>query len=158
MHPVEDVTRYPRPPRAEAVAQRACIWLDGELVCDTTDVVRVLETFHPPTLYLPRDAFVAGLLHDAREPLMTTCEWKGRASYLDVGRGDERRERAAWTYATPRPGFALLADRVAIYPGRMDRCELDGDLVTAQAGDFYGGWITSWITGTIKGAPGTTHW
>ena len=158
MHPVEDVTRYPRPPRAETVTQHARIWLEGELVCNTTDVVRVLETFHPPTIYLPRDAFADGILQPAREPLTTTCEWKGRATYLDLGRGGEPIARAAWTYAAPRPGFALLADRVAIYPGLVERCELDGEMVVAQPGDFYGGWITSWITGTIKGAPGTTHW
>ncbi|MCW2922121.1 MAG: hypothetical protein JWL76_1995 [Thermoleophilia bacterium] len=159
MHRREDVSNYPRPPHVEAVDQHAVIYAGGVVVCDTRDVVRVLETWHPPTLYLPRDAFDDGALRPAREPLTTTCEWKGAATYLDLyPLSCEPIERGAWTYAAPRAGFELLLDRVAVYPGRMERCELDGEHVTAQAGNFYGGWITSWIVGPIKGAPGTTHW
>lgn len=40
----------------------------------------------------------------------------------------------------------------------MDRCTLDGDVVTAQEGDFYGGWIIPRIVGPFKGAPGTWGW
>jgi hypothetical protein len=40
----------------------------------------------------------------------------------------------------------------------MDRCLVDGIEATPQPGNFYGGWVTPWITGPIKGAPGTTHW
>ncbi len=40
----------------------------------------------------------------------------------------------------------------------MDECTVDGELVTAQPGDFYGGWITSEIVGPFKGAPGTQGW
>jgi len=27
-----------------------------------------------------------------------------------------------------------------------------------QQGDFYGGWITSWVKGPFKGGPGTRGW
>ncbi|WP_216653605.1 hypothetical protein [Nocardioides sp. zg-DK7169] len=47
---------------------------------------------------------------------------------------------------------------MAFYPGRMDRCTVDGEVVVAQEGDFYGGWITSRVTGPFKGAPGTSGW
>jgi hypothetical protein len=30
--------------------------------------------------------------------------------------------------------------------------------VRAQAGDFYGGWITSRVVGPFKGEPGTLGW
>jgi hypothetical protein len=30
--------------------------------------------------------------------------------------------------------------------------------VRAQAGGFYGGWITSEVVGPFKGEPGTGHW
>lgn len=159
MHAPEDVTTYPRPPRIEAVTQHATVTLDGVIICDTSDVVRVLETFHPPTIYLPRAAFSPHVLQPARSSATTTCEWKGTASYLDLVAPDgTRHERAAWTYPEPRAGSELLVDRIAVYPSQVERCELDGEVVVAQPGDFYGGWITSWITGSIKGAPGTTHW
>ena len=51
-----------------------------------------------------------------------------------------------------------MAGYIAVYPGRMDACYVDGERVTAQPGDFYGGWITSDIVGPFKGAPGTWGW
>ncbi|MFM9634819.1 MULTISPECIES: hypothetical protein [Streptomyces] len=38
-----------------------------------------------------------------------------------------------------RTGYAPLAAFFALYPSRMDRCTVDGEEVTAQEGDFYGG-------------------
>jgi hypothetical protein len=40
----------------------------------------------------------------------------------------------------------------------VDAAWVDDEPVAAQAGDFYGGWITSEITGPFKGAPGTGGW
>lgn len=51
-----------------------------------------------------------------------------------------------------------LIDHVAIYPGRMDSCTVEGERVLAQPGGFYGGWITARVTGPFKGAPGTSGW
>jgi hypothetical protein len=43
-------------------------------------------------------------------------------------------------------------------PGAVDRCTVDGEAVTPQAGGFYGGWITSRVVGPFKGGPGTWGW
>ena len=40
----------------------------------------------------------------------------------------------------------------------MDECTLDGEVVAAQPGDFYGGWISSEVAGPFKGGPGTSGW
>ena len=148
----ESVWDYPRPPRVERVNQRVTIDVDGQRVVDTSDVVRVLETSHPPVYYLPRSAFAPGVLQPA--PGQTFCEFKGEAHYLSVGSVDG----AAWFYPKPAPGYEHLADRVAVYPGAMERCTVDGEIVTAQEGDFYGGWITSRVVGPFKGASGTWGW
>lgn len=68
------------------------------------------------------------------------------------------RAGAAWTYPQPSPGFAPLADRVAVYAGRMDACTVDGETVTPQPGGFYGGWVTRAVVGPFKGGPGSTGW
>ncbi len=86
------------------------------------------------------------------------CEWKGRASYFDLVTGTRTATRAAWTYAEPRPGFEALLDHVALMPGLVDRCEVDGEVVLPQEGGFYGGWITSRVTGPFKGSPGSWGW
>ncbi len=64
----------------------------------------------------------------------------------------------AWDYPSPSPGFEQLVGHVAFYPGRMDRCTVDGEVVRAQEGDFYGGWVTDRIVGPFKGGPGTQGW
>ena len=152
----ESVWDYPRPPRLEKVSGRVTIEFGGQLIADTTDAFRVLETSHPPTIYLPPAAFIDGVLRPASGTSM--CEWKGRASYYDVVVGDRVAEKAAWYYPSPVPAFAEIKDHVSVYPGRMDRCTLDGEEVEAQSGDFYGGWRTSKIVGPFKGGPGTWGW
>lgn len=152
----ESVWDYPRPPRVERTAERVVVVLGGEVVVDTTDAVRVLETSHPPVYYLPRAAFAPGSLVPAAGS--SYCEFKGEAGYLDVRGGAAVAARAAWFYPEPAAGFAELADRVAVYPGAMDRCEVDGETVRPQAGGFYGGWITDRVVGPFKGEPGTAGW
>ena len=148
----ESVWDYPRPPRIEHTLERVTIELGGVTIADTRDVVRVLETSHPPVYYLPQSAFAPGVLQPASGH--SYCEYKGVAGYLWVG----STARAAWFYPTPTAGFEALAERVAVYPGAMDRCTVDGETVRAQDGDYYGGWITAKIVGPFKGAEGTMSW
>ncbi|AZC14598.1 DUF427 domain-containing protein [Microbacterium sp. ABRD28] len=152
----ESVWDYPRPPRIEKVDTRVTITLGGEVIVDTGDVVRVLETSHPPVYYLPIAAFVEGALTDGVGS--SFCEFKGAARYLDVHGGEEHRPAAAWNYPRPSAGYELLADRVAVYAQVMDRCTVDGEVVTPQTGRFYGGWITSRVAGPFKGVAGSMGW
>lgn len=151
----ESVWDYPRPPRLEAVADRVRIELGGRTIVDTTDALRVLETSHPPVYYVPGERIDAAV-HLAEGTSM--CEFKGVARYLTIASGDRVAVRAAWTYPEPWAGFEALAGHVAVYPSRMDRCEVGGETVVAQDGDFYGGWITSRVVGPFKGGPGTLGW
>jgi len=130
--------------------------LGGTVLVDTTEALRVLETSHPPVYYLLLSAFPEGAL----APVAGTswCEFKGTAHYLDVVVGERRVDRAAWTYPSPSPGFEDLRDRIALYPGLMDRVTVAGELVRSQEGGFYGGWITDRVVGPFKGAGGTRGW
>jgi uncharacterized protein (DUF427 family) len=152
----ESVWDYPRPPRVEPTAERVTVELGGVLVADTTRALRVLETSHPPTYYLPLDAFAAGSLQPA--PGTSWCEFKGTAAYLDVLGGGRRAARAAWTYPEPAAGYEALAGHVALYPGLLDGVRVDDEPVQPQEGGFYGGWITSRVVGPFKGPRGTLGW
>lgn len=152
----ESVWDYPRPPRIESSAERVVVRLGGRVIADTSAAVRVLETSHPPGYYLPRSSFAEGVLADA--PGSSVCEFKGAARYLDLRGGDTVAARAGWYYPEPWAGYEELRDRVALYPGAVDSCEVDGELVVAQDGAFYGGWITARVVGPFKGAPGTLGW
>ena len=153
--PRENVQSYPRPPALETVPQRITIRLGGVLVADTTRALRVLETHHAPSYYVPPDDIHASLRTAQGSSF---CEWKGVAGYFDVIAGGKTSLRAAWTYDRPTARFAALADHLAFYAGLMDEAWV-GDLrVIPQPGDFYGGWVTPNLDGQIKGAPGTRHW
>lgn len=153
--PPEDVQSYPRPPALEPAGPRLEVWLGETLVAATDRGLRVLETHHAPTYYLPPADVSARLVPTSGASL---CEWKGRARYFDVAAGAAVARRAAWSYATPTARFAALKDHVAFYPGLMSRCLVGGVEVLPQPGDFYGGWVTPNLGGIVKGAPGTLGW
>jgi len=152
----ERVWDYPRPPALERVPERIRIVLGGETIADTTQSWRVLETTHPPGYYLPPSAFVPGSL----EPRIRTsfCEWKGVARYWTVRGGGKAAVDAAWSYPEPTAAFAAIRDHVAVYAGPMDSCFVADEVARPQPGGFYGGWVTSNLTGPFKGEPGTEFW
>ena len=152
----ESVWDYPRPPRLEPVRKALRIELAGVTIATTSSAFRVLETSHPPVYYLAPDAFVPGVLRPSDRT--SFCEFKGMARYYDLVAGDRVERDAAWAYPQPSPGFADIRSYVAVYANRVDACYVDDERVQAQAGDFYGGWITGEIVGPFKGAPGTGGW
>jgi uncharacterized protein (DUF427 family) len=152
----ESAWEYPRPPRLEPTTRHLVVVLGGDTVAETRRGLRVLETSHPPNYYFPPEDVVPGTL----EPVTgaSFCEWKGRARYFTVHGGGRTATAAAWAYDEPSPAFAPLAGHVAFYAGRMDACYVDGEPVTPQPGDFYGGWITRDVVGPFKGEPGSRGW
>jgi uncharacterized protein (DUF427 family) len=152
----ESVWNYPRPPRLEEFTGRITIDLGGRTIASTTQAWRVLETSHPPTFYLPRAAFTDGVLQPTSGS--SWCEWKGQASYFDLVTENARAERAAWTYRTPTRGFEPIAGAIAVMAAQVDRCTVDGETVEPQPGGFYGGWVTSRVSGPFKGGPGSMGW
>lgn len=160
----ENVWDYPRPPRVERFAGPIRIEHGGVEIARDAWAWRVLETSHPPTYYLPlaqlTDAGRSGLRPSRKRA--TFCEWKGRANYFDlVVPGSLTLRGVAWGYPVPTLAFGELRDCVAFFAGPLDRCEVAGEVVAPQDGDFYGGWLTSWIHGGergIKGGVGTAGW
>lgn len=152
----ESVWDYPRPPRLEPVDDPLRVVFAGETVAHSRRGYRVLETSHPPVYYLPPEDIRRDLLVAA--PGESWCEFKGAARYWTLQVGDRRAEQAAWSYPNPDPAFAAIRDHLAFYASRVDACWVGEEQVMAQAGDFYGGWITGRIVGPFKGAAGTRGW
>jgi uncharacterized protein (DUF427 family) len=151
----ESVWDYPRPPALEESSEPIRIMLGGAVVAESDRSLRVLETSHPPVHYLPPEAFRVPLREAGG---LSMCEFKGMAHYVTIPAGDRIAVRSGWFYPEPWPGYEALAGWIAVYPSKMDRCEIGGEVVTPQEGDFYGGWITSRVVGPFKGAPGTLGW
>jgi len=156
---VESVWDYPRPPRLEPCARRLTIVHAGVKIADTSRSLRVLETSHPPVYYIPpQDVAVEYIKASARRG--SFCEFKGVASYwsLSLPGGSALAQDVAWSYPRPSSAYAAIRDYLAFYASRMDECTVDGERVVPQPGDFYGGWITSDVSGPFKGTPGTMGW
>jgi uncharacterized protein (DUF427 family) len=154
--PRRRVADFPRPPAIETVTLPVRIVLGGQTIAQAGSSWRILETFHPPTYYLPVAAFTAGALE--RSQRASFCEWKGSAHYCAVLGGGRRAADAAWGYDDPSSPYEALRDHVAVYAGKMDACFVGDEKVVPQPGGFYGGWITAEFEGPFKGAPGTLHW
>ncbi|NJK82012.1 MAG: DUF427 domain-containing protein [Chloroflexaceae bacterium] len=152
----ESVWDYPRPPRLESTSKHIKVIYNGMVIAETNRALRVLETSHPPTYYIPPDDVQrAYVIPTARS---SYCEWKGRAAYYTVRVGDREEPDAAWYYPEPVQAYVALRNYVTFYPGRMDACYVNDELVTAQPGGFYGGWITSDVVGPFKGIEGSWGW
>lgn len=152
----ESVWDYPRPPRLEPTSRRLRVEFGGEVIAETTRAVRILETSHPPTYYIPSEDVRPEFFKPASGS--SFCEFKGEASYFDLVVGEQRSPAAAWTYLSPSRRYPELAGKVSFYAGRVDACFVDGERVEPQQGDFYGGWATADVVGPFKGGPGTWGW
>jgi uncharacterized protein (DUF427 family) len=152
----ESVWSYPRPAIAAPCTAHIVIMHAGIIIADTHASIRTLETSHPPSYYIPPSGIAPGVLR--RAVGTSFCEWKGTAVYWDVVIGSVVLTRVGWSYPSPNQDFSLLRDHVAFYAGPFDRCSIDGETVTPQPGDFYGGWITRTLAGPFKGVAGSRGW
>jgi uncharacterized protein (DUF427 family) len=152
----ESVWTYPRPAVAQACTHHLKIVHRGIVLAETRRGVRTLETSHPPSYYFPReDVAMEFLQQSARSSI---CEWKGQAAYFDVTISGATLLDVGWSYPSPTPAFRLLQDHIAFYAAPFEGCFVDGEKVTPQPGKFYGGWITSSVTGPFKGVLGSMLW
>jgi uncharacterized protein (DUF427 family) len=151
----ESVWDYPRPPILVAESREIIIrWGDVE-VARSRAAVRILETSHPPSFYLPPGDVATRLLEPGSGS--SFCEWKGPARYWSLRDAGRQLQNVAWSYANPLPGAEKIADFIAFYPTSLT-CTVGGTVVTPQPGGFYGGWITPELVGPFKGTAGSHSW
>lgn len=151
----ESVWDYPRPPVIKSDNRHVTVEYNKQMIADSRNAKRILETASPPTFYIPRDDVNMDFLF--KNQSSTYCEWKGKATYFDYVNGDTVRHNVAWSYENPNLEYATIRNFLCFYPSVLN-CFVDNLQVLAQAGSFYGGWITPEIVGPFKGDPGTASW
>jgi uncharacterized protein (DUF427 family) len=142
---MEKVADYPRPPVVELCRKHVRIVLDRKEIVATDDALRVLETWHPPGIYVPRPDIHAEL--STTFGAITMCEFKGIAHYYTVN----NHRNIAWGYLDPLPDYDMLRGYMSFYPSMVEAF-MDGEKVRPQPSMFYGGWITDDIEGPFKGS------
>ena len=151
----ESVWDYPRPPAVDESRLWVEVSLQGVSIARTQKSLRVLETSHPPTFYIPPADIDTQFF--SQNEATSFCEWKGVASYWDVTVDETIIKRGSWTYLNPAASFDKLRGYYSFYPSLFE-CSVDGRVVEPQPGAFYGGWVTGDVAGPFKGIPGSEWW
>jgi uncharacterized protein (DUF427 family) len=91
------------------------VTVKGELIAESRDAIAMEEGAYPVVYYIPRkDVKMDRLVRTSHK---THCPFKGDASYFSLKNGPEN---AVWTYEQPFDEMALIKDRLAFYPDKVD--------------------------------------
>ena len=101
---------------------RVQVKLDGEVIADTRDAIRLEEGDYPAVYYFPRkDVKMERLVRSKHQ---SVCPFKGTASYYSLKNGAEN---AVWTYETPYDEVSVIKERLAFYPDKVDSIAADAE-------------------------------
>jgi uncharacterized protein (DUF427 family)/acyl-CoA thioesterase len=93
------------------------VWLGDMLVAESEKCLVVTETDHVDRLYFPRADVNWELLEPSEHT--TVCPFKGRATYWSLSVDDRVIDNVAWSYPTPLPEVAGIADHISFYDDRL---------------------------------------
>ncbi len=96
-------------------AKRVQVTLNGQVIADSMDAVRLEEGTYPEVFYFPRKDVKMDRL--VRSTHQTHCPFKGDASYFSFKDGAEN---AVWSYETPYDEMQAIAGLVAFYPDKVE--------------------------------------
>jgi uncharacterized protein (DUF427 family) len=103
-----------------AAGVRVQVKFNGEVIADTRDAVELHEGDYPVVYYIPRkDVRMDRLVRSSHE---TYCPFKGQASYFSLVNGPAN---AVWSYEQPYDEVAVIRERLAFYPDKVDSITLE---------------------------------
>ena len=119
----EPIYGHPRNPYARVDALRShrhvTVELDNVTLAETTCPVMLFETGLPTRYYIDQTDIAFGHLESSST--QTLCPYKGVTSgYWSAHVGDAVQADIAWTYHSPLPAVAPIANMIAFYNERVD--------------------------------------
>ena len=118
----EEVYTHPRDPYTRvdilASSRHVEVTLGGVTLADSHQPRILFETGLPPRYYVPLTDVRMDLLRPSTT--VTTCPYKGTATYWSVEAGGEVFPDVAWTYRTPLPESQKIAGLACFFNERVD--------------------------------------
>ena len=99
------------------------VLLHGQVVAESTDVVRLEEEGHPVRYYFPRTGVRVDQLE--RSQSVTRCPFKGTASYFTLNVGGTRLADSIWSYEDPYEEHLILRERLAFYTEKFPELTIE---------------------------------
>jgi uncharacterized protein (DUF427 family) len=99
----------------QQLGERVKVEVNGKIVADSDNVLKVAEDEQPDRFYFPRSDIRMDTL--VASDTTTKCPFKGTAHYFSIRTDGEILEDSAWTYQDPYDEHTALKDRVAFYEG-----------------------------------------
>jgi uncharacterized protein (DUF427 family) len=99
----------------------------GVTLAETRRPFVLFETGLPVRYYFPAEDVRMDLL--APSPTITTCAYKGQASYWSARVGGQESADIAWTYREPLVVATPVAGAIAFFQERVDAIFVDGEQV-----------------------------
>ena len=102
--------------------QRMTVSVNGEVIADSQDVIRVDEDRSPARFYFPRSDVKMDKLQASQKT--TECPFKGTARYFSISSGGKELRDSVWSYETPYDEHLDLAGRVAFWDDKVPEIEV----------------------------------
>ncbi|MFQ5624521.1 MAG: DUF427 domain-containing protein [Paracoccaceae bacterium] len=89
----------------------------GAVLGETEHALELRESDYPPVIYFPRADI--GMEFTELSERVSTCPFKGRASYYGIVTKSTLIEDAAWSYEDPKADVAEIAGYLAFFPDKV---------------------------------------
>jgi uncharacterized protein (DUF427 family) len=118
--------------QSERIRDQMSVTANGEVIAESSNVLRVNEDGSPARYYFPR----ADVKMEKLQPSETIsrCPFKGTARYFDIVSEKGRLRDAVWSYEQPFDEHRDLAGRLAFYDDKVPQLHI-GSAAMAEGGN-----------------------